>query len=151
MTDDLDSEEIGFEPVLSSRAAAGSERRAARPRSAKSGLRRRVAASATGSAASSASRRASSARSGWLNSDSLRISSSVGSEGALESSLARVNATTLPGVYPAGSPTRSRGVSSDSTSTTGPSISTRTSFTSVPIWIANAPIGAVAASTCGTA
>ena len=46
---------------------------------------------------------------------------------------------------------RRRRISSDSTSTTGPSISTRTSLTSVPICTATAPIGAVAASTCGTA
>ena len=37
------------------------------------------------------------------------------------------------------------------TSTTGPSISTRTSFTSVPTWADKALTGVVAASTCGTA
>ena len=42
-------------------------------------------------------------------------------------------------------------VSSESPSTTGPSISTRTSFTTVPTWLLSSPIGSVAASTCGTA
>ncbi len=46
---------------------------------------------------------------------------------------------------------RMRRVSSDRPSTTGPSISTRTSLTSVPICTATAPSGAVAARTWGTA
>jgi hypothetical protein len=41
--------------------------------------------------------------------------------------------------------------SSDSASTTGPSISTRISFTNVPICADSELIGAVAASTCGAA
>jgi len=44
-----------------------------------------------------------------------------------------------------------RGASSDSAMTTGPSISTRTSLTSVPICVLTSPAGTVAASTCGTA
>ena len=40
---------------------------------------------------------------------------------------------------------------SDRPSTTGPSISTRTSLTTVPTWLLSAPIGSVAARTCGTA
>ena len=39
----------------------------------------------------------------------------------------------------------------DRPSTTGPSISTRTSLTTVPTWLLSAPIGSVAARTCGTA
>ena len=46
---------------------------------------------------------------------------------------------------------RRRADSSDRTSTTGPSISTRTSLTSVPSCTLSAPTGAVAARTCGTA
>ena len=46
---------------------------------------------------------------------------------------------------------RSRRVNSDSASTTGPSISTRTSLTTVPTWFESAPIGSVAAKTWGTA
>ncbi len=40
---------------------------------------------------------------------------------------------------------------SDSASTTGPSMSTRTSLTSVPTWTLRVATGAVAAMTCGTA
>src|SRR4051794_17582182 len=47
--------------------------------------------------------------------------------------------------------TLSRARNSDSSTTTGPSISTRTSFTSVPSCALTALIGTVAASTCGTA
>ena len=43
----------------------------------------------------------------------------------------------------------SRGATSDRTRHTGPSISTRTSLTSVPICTAAAPSGEAAAITCG--
>ena len=50
------------------------------------------------------------------------------------------------------SPARRRPLAeSESASTTGPSIKTRTSLTTVPTCTAKAPSGAVAASTCGTA
>ena len=47
--------------------------------------------------------------------------------------------------------TGSLGPMSEKATTTGPSISTRTSFTSVPTCMLRRPTGTVAASTCGTA
>ena len=54
-------------------------------------------------------------------------------------------ALTLPACRPR------RATNSDRPRTTGPSIRTRTSFTSVPICVLTIPAGTVAASTCGTA
>ena len=44
-----------------------------------------------------------------------------------------------------------RGAISENTTTTGPSIRTRTSLTRVPTWVDSRLTGTVAASTCGTA
>ena len=56
-----------------------------------------------------------------------------------------------PARFLLGAPPPRRGASSESPTTSGPSISTRISFTSVPIWVLTSPAGTVAASTCGTA